>query len=209
MSGATIEGFLAELELALASLSRRERRRAVREARDHLLCAAAERQADGRSRSEAVRGAIDAFGAVAAIAASYRRPRRSGGAIATASGLVGVVVLAALTILPTGGGLGQVFISTSHAAESGCAGRWNAEPPSSLYRRAWVSSPGSRCDVVLHDAARAVVFQQDARGGTWYTIHPPGQASWSLGALPRRYRALEYSVVGAGRIDARLGDLNG
>jgi hypothetical protein len=193
-----LDAYLAELERALRPLRRRERRRALREARDHLLCAAAEGEAEGLERTAAVRSAIASFGAADTIAASYlgHGSERSG----LSGALVGAVVLAALTMLPIGGGLGQLFVSTSNAAERGCAGRWNTGPPSALYPLAWVSSPGAACDVVLHDASHAVVFRQDTRTSGWYVLRPSGKPSWTVATLPVRFRARDYTVVGDGQI---------
>jgi hypothetical protein len=193
-----LDAYLAELEGALRPLRRGERRRALREARDHVLCAAAERESDGLERAAAVRSAIASFGAADAIAASYLGPgsERSG----LSGALVGAVVLAALTMLPIGGGLGQLFVSTSNAAERGCPARWNTRPPSALYPRAWVSSPGAACDVVLHDATHAVVFRQDTRRSGWYVLRPSGKTAWTVATLPARFRAPEYTVVDDGQI---------
>ncbi len=193
-----LELYLAELERALRPLRRGERRRALREARDHVLCAAAEREANGLERIAAVRSAIASFGAADTIAASYLT---HGGERRSLSGaLVGAVVLAALTMLPVGGGLGQLFVSTSSAAVRSCTGRWNTRPPSALYPRAFVSSPGAACDVVLHDASHAVVFRQDTHTSGWYVLRPQGKAAWTVATLPARFRAHDYTVVADGQI---------
>jgi hypothetical protein len=121
-----LEQFLARLERELRQLGRRERGRALREARDHVLCAADEREALGCPRPEAVTRAIEAFGAVESIAAGYAhgvRSRAEIGAIA-----VGAVVLA-LAFAPTGSRIGQFLIPTSHAADSQSDGRWRAIVP--------------------------------------------------------------------------------
>jgi hypothetical protein len=193
-----LDTYLAELERALRPLRRSERRRALREARDHVLCAAAERESDGLERTVAVRSAIASFGAADAIAASYLGPgnERSG----LSGALVGAIVLAALTMLPIGGGLGQLFVSTSNAAERGCPGRWNTHPPSALYPRAWVSSPGAACNVVLHDATHAIVFRQDTHTSGWYVLRPSGKTAWTVATLPARFRAPDYTVVDDGQI---------
>ena len=193
-----LEAYLGALEDALRPLRRSERRRALREARDHVLCAAAEAESEGLERPVALRAAIASFGAPETIAASYlgHGSERSG----LSGALVGAAVLAALTILPIGGGLGQLFVSTSNAAERGCAGRWNTRPPSALYPFAWVSSPGAACDVVLHDASHAVVFRQDTRASGWYVLRPQGRTAWTVDTLPARFRARNYTVVDDGQI---------
>jgi hypothetical protein len=201
-----LDAFLADLERALRPLHRGERRRALREARDHVLCAAAEGESAGQPAPDALRAAIACFGEVDTIAASYIGSGGTRSGLSAASGaLVGAVVLAALTILPIGGGLGQLLISTSNAAERGCSGRWNTHPPSALYPLAWVSRPGVACEVVLHDATHAVVFRQDTRGGGWYVVHPSGRTAWSVAHLPARYRARDYTVVDDGQIAGPVG----
>ena len=117
-----IEHFLDGLESALHGLRRRERARAMREARDHLLCAAADREARGAGPVEAVRSAIEAFGAVESIAASYARPSRSRAEMVTAGGLAVVAVVLALAIAPPGGRIGQILIPTSHAGRRDLVG---------------------------------------------------------------------------------------
>jgi hypothetical protein len=194
MTEALLDGYLDELDRALRGLRRGERRRALREARDHVLCAAAERESEGHTRAEALQRSIASFGPADTIAAGYRTPGARNGATAASGVLVGALVLAALTILPVGGGLGQIFISTSNAADSGCTGRWNVRPPSALYPLAWVSSPSNACQVVLHDARHAIVYRQDARGAGWYVLH---RAS----TPPPHYR--EYKVVDDGQIVGR------
>jgi hypothetical protein len=105
-----LERFTDGFERALRGVGRRERRRAIREARDHVLCAAEDQQSQGASRADALQHAIVAFGAVDQIAASYRAPR-SRARMATATGLVlAAAAFATLTVAPTS------IISTSHAA---------------------------------------------------------------------------------------------
>jgi hypothetical protein len=203
MSEPLLDGYLDDLERALRGLRRGERRRALREARDHVLCATAEGESDGRSRTDALLLAIASFGPVDTIAAGYRSPGARSGMTAASGVLVGALVLAALTILPVGGGLGQILISTSNAADSGCTGRWNERPPSALYPLAWVSSPGNTCDVVLHDARHAVVYQQDARGAGWYVVHAAGRVAFSVRTLPRRFQVRGYRVGDDGQIAGR------
>ncbi|MEO9175791.1 MAG: permease prefix domain 1-containing protein [Gaiellales bacterium] len=204
MTETLLDGFLDDLERALHDLRRGERRRALREARDHVLCAAAERESDGYTRAESLRGAIASFGSVDTIAAGYRAAGARNGVTAASGVLVGAVVLAALTILPVGGGLGQVFISTSNAADGGCTGRWNERPPSALYPLAWVSSPGPACAVVLHDARHAIVYRQDARGAGWYVVRPAGRQAFTVRNLPAHFRAHGYRVVDDGQIVGRV-----
>lgn len=146
-----VEHFLDRLESALHGLRRRERARALREARDHLLCAPADREARGASHAEAVRSAIDAFGAAESIAASYARPARSRAEMVTAGGLAVVAVVLALAIAPPGGRLGQILIPTSHAA---------------------VPAPAPTCTIVLHDADGALVTLTGQRErNTYCAIH--------------------------------------
>jgi hypothetical protein len=197
-----LELFLARLGRARRPLGRRERGRALREARDHLLCAADEREALGCPRREAVTRAIEAFGAVESIAAGYARSVRSRaelGAIA-----VGAVVLA-LAFAPTGSRIGQFLIPTSHAADSQCAGRWNARAQVTGYPEAWVSAPRPGCEVVLHDAQRALVFRQEASDGRWRAIVPAHGASWPLASIAPGIRAHAYAVDADGLIGRRLG----
>jgi hypothetical protein len=183
-----LQRFLDGFERALHATGRRERRRALREAHDHVLCSAAERQSDGVGRADAVADAIASFGPVDAIAASYRAPR-SRTNIATVSGLVLAVALAALSFAP-----GSI-IPTSHAADSTCPLRWNAHPFSSPFRLAWVSASGSGCDVVLHAGSRARVFHQDTRTDTWHVSTRP------FASLSAHQRTREYVLGGDGRIE--------
>jgi hypothetical protein len=105
-----LERFSDAFERALRGVGRRERRRAIREARDHVLCAAADREAQGASRIDAMQHAIVAFGPLDQIAASYRAPR-SRARLAVATGLVlAAAAFATLTVAPTS------IISSSHAA---------------------------------------------------------------------------------------------
>jgi hypothetical protein len=146
-----IERFLGGLESALHGLRRRERARAMREARDHLLCAASDREARGAEPAVAARSAIEAFGAVESIAASYARPARSRSEMVTAGGLAVVAVVLALVIAPPGGRLGQILIPTSHAA---------------------VPAPAPACTVVLHDTDGALVTMPGQRERNKYcAIH--------------------------------------
>lgn len=195
-----IDAFLVELEQALHRLGRRERRRAIREARDHVLCAAAEAEANGAAHADAIREAIESFGSVRAIAASYARtgPGR-GGAAAASTVAVGVLVLAALTVLPTGNGLG--LISTSHAADNGCASRWNAGPPSARFAQAWISGHGAACDVVLHHAGRAVIFRQADAGAGWQPLGAAAGPLWKVASIPSPLRAHPYRVADDGQVD--------
>jgi len=197
-----LEQFLARLERALHALGRRERGRALREARDHLVCAADERQALGCPRPEAVKRAIEAFGAVEAIAAGYARgvrPRAELGAM-----VVGAIVLA-LAFAPTGSRIGQLLIPTSHAADSQCAGRGNARAHVTGYREAWVSAPRPGCEIVLHDARRALVFRQATSDGRWRAILPARGSSWPLARIAPAMRAHAHAVDADGQIGRRLG----
>jgi hypothetical protein len=192
-----LEQFLARLERALRSLGRRERGRALSEARDHVLCAADEREARGCARPEALRRSIEAFGAVESIAAGYSRNGRSRAEIAAMA--VGAVVLA-LLFAPTGSRIGQILIPTSHAAESQCAGRWNAQPRPAAFRSAWVSTSPPGCEVVLHDARRALIFREDARSGRWRAIVPAAGSSWPLARIAPSLRTHAYTVSASGLI---------
>jgi hypothetical protein len=199
-----LERYLARLERALGGLRRGERERALREARDHVLCAADDRASRGRGRSESVRAAIEAFGAVESIAASYARPARSRGELLRAGTVAIAAVAVALAIAPTGGRLGQILIPTSHAAVGECAGRWNAAPPATGYRLAFVSAPAPACEVVLHDARHARVFRLSARDGRWHAIVPTVLSGWPLARVPASLRAHPYAVEPDGRIGRRL-----
>jgi hypothetical protein len=138
-----LDRFLGRLERALGGLRRRERARALREARDHLLCAADDREARGGSRVESVRSAIEAFGAVESIAASYARPARSRVEMVSAGATAVVAIVLALAIAPPGGRLGQILLPTSHAAVSDPA-------------------PAPSCTVLLHDARGGLVLRLGA-----------------------------------------------
>jgi hypothetical protein len=191
-----LEQFLTRLEGALHDLRRRERERVLREARDHVLCAA--------DAGQPVPAAIEAFGAVEAIAAGYARPvrpraERLGGALVAA-----VAVIALLAIAPPGGRFGSILISTSHAAESECAGRWNAEPATRGYGLAWVSTARPACEVVLHDATRARVFRQIDGSDRWHAIVLHGDPVWPLARVPGRVRDHAYVVGPDGLIGRRL-----
>lgn len=165
-----VEQFLGRFERALHGLRRRERERALREARDHVLCAADERERSGHARCESLRSAIEAFGAVDSVAADYARPSRSRTELVGAGALAIVAAVCALAFAPAGSGLGELLIPTSHAADTGCPGRWNAAPAATGYRLAWVSIAGPACEVVLHDAHGARVFRQNARTERWRAI---------------------------------------
>jgi hypothetical protein len=196
-----IEQFLGRLERSLGGLRRRERERALREARDHVLCGAAEQETLGRRRPEAVERAIEAFGAVESVAAGYARPLRSRTELLPALALVALLVLA---VAPTGGRIGQILIPTSHAAVSECTGRWNARPAATGFQLAWVSSPQPSCEVVLHGPTHARVFRQAAPGDAWRTIVPAGGSSWLVTSLPAALRTHAYAVGPGGRIGRRL-----
>ena len=192
-----LEQFLARLEGALHDLRRRERERVLREARDHVLCAA-------RRGPAGPAAAIEAFGAVDAIAAGYGRPVRArterlGGLLVAA-----VAVIALLAIAPPGGRFGSILISTSHAAESECAGRWNAQPAAHGYGLAWVSTARPACEVVLHDATRARVFRQVDGSDRWHPIVLHGQRVWPLARVPWRVRDHAYTVGPDGLIGRRI-----
>jgi hypothetical protein len=196
-----VEQFLARLDRSLRGLRRRERERALREARDHVLCGATEQESLGLRRPEAVRSAIEAFGAVESVAAGYARPLRSRTELWPA---VAVVALLVLAIAPTGGRIGQILIPTSHAAVSECAARWNARPAAAGFPLAWVSSPRPSCEVVLHGTTHALVLRQAEPGSRWRTIVPAGRASWLVTSLPAELRAHAYAVDSGGRIGRRL-----
>jgi hypothetical protein len=196
-----VERFLVSLERSLRGLRRRERERALREARDHVLCGAAEHESLGRRRSEALSSAIEAFGAVESVAAGYARPLRSRTELWPVVAVVGLLLLA---VAPTGGRIGQILIPTSHAAVSECTARWNARPAAAGYPLAWVSSPRPSCEVVLHGETHARVLRQAAPGGRWRTIAPAGRVSWLVTSLPAELRAHAYAVEPGGRIGRRL-----
>jgi hypothetical protein len=202
-----LEQFLGRLERALRGLRRRERLRALREARDHVLCAADERERSGQARGESLRAAIDAFGAVESVATGYVRPARTRRELARAGTVAVVAAVCALAFAPTGSRLGQLVIPTSHAAaaDSGCSGRWNDDPAGSGYRLAWVSTAGPACEVVLHDARSARVFRQDARAGRWHAIVRSGRSLWAVERLPAALRTQPYTVGTDGRIGRRIG----
>jgi hypothetical protein len=200
-----VEQFLTRLERALRRLRRRERERALREARDHVLCAADERERSGQGRSESLRSAIAAFGAVDSVAAGYAHPRRPRGELAGAGAFAIVAAVCALAFAPTGSRLGQLLIPTSHAADTGCSGRWNADPARTGYPLAWVSTSGAACEVVLHDAHSARVFRQDARAGRWHAIVQAGSPLWAVDRLPARLRTQPSTVSADGRIGRQIG----
>lgn len=140
-----LERFVDGYERALHDVGRRERRRAIGEARDHVLCAAADWQAQGLDRPQALQRAIGAFGPIDQIAAGYRVPHPRT-RLATATGtLLAAAAFAALTFAPTS------IIPTSHAAGTPCVKRSNERPvalPSSSPRTA----SGPQCAARPHDA---------------------------------------------------------
>ena len=116
-----LEQFVDGYERALRDVGRRERRRAIGEARDHVLCAAADWQSQGLDRAEALQRAIGAFGPIDQIAAGYRAPHPRT-RLATATGmLLAAAAFAALTFAPTS------IIPTSHAAGTTCVAPSNGE----------------------------------------------------------------------------------
>lgn len=140
-----LERFVDGFERALRDVGRRERRRAIGEARDHVLCAAADWQSHGFDRAEALQRAIGAFGPIDQIAAGYREPQART-RLATATGLVlAAAAFAALTFAPTS------IIPTSHAAGTSCIERSSKHPaalPGGAHR---TTATGSRCAVRPHD----------------------------------------------------------
>jgi hypothetical protein len=200
-----VDRYLADLADALRRLPRRERERALREARDHLLCAVDTGELAGRARSESVRSAIAAFGPVEAVAAAHVRPPRTRPALLRAGSLAVAAAVSALAFAPAGSRLGQILIPTSHAAGTACAGRWNEAPRPTPYRLAWVSSPTPACEVVLHDGRRARLFRQDARNGRWHAIVQAGRSTWPLTRVPAVVQAHPYTVEPNGRLGRRIG----
>jgi hypothetical protein len=196
MTEPEIEHFLERLGLALREIGRRERERALREARDHLLCAAGEHESRGRAHDDAVRSAIVAFGAVESIAAGYAPPARTRRETVIAGAVAIATVVLALVIMPPSGRIGQILLATSNAAVSECAGRWNAQPPATGYRLAWVSTPRPACEVVLHDTRHALAFQQNTRAGHWRVV---------VASISAELRARNYLVGSDGQIGRRVG----
>ena len=145
--------------------------------------------------------AIEAFGAVESVAAGYSRPLRSRTELLPVLAFVALLVLA---VAPTGGRIGQILIPTSHAAVSECTGRWNARPPATGFRLAWVSSPRPSCEVVLHGATHARVYRQASPGDSWRTIVPASASSWLVTSLPAALRSHPYVVEPGGHIGRRL-----
>jgi hypothetical protein len=144
-----LERFVDRFERALRDVRRGERRRAIGEVRDHVLCAAADWQSQGLDRPAALERAISAFGPIDQIAAGYRVPP-SRVRLATATGLVlAAAAFAALTFAPTS------IIPTSHAAGTTCAGRSTASPVALPSGSARTTTGGSRCASKLHAVPRA------------------------------------------------------
>ena len=142
-----LEQFVDGYERALHDVGRRERRRAIGEARDHVLCAAADWQSQGLDRAEALQRAIGAFGPIDQIAAGYRAPHPRT-RLATATGmLLAAAAFAALTFAPTS------IIPTSHAAGTTCIAPSNERPVALPGRSARTTASGSRCAARPHDAA--------------------------------------------------------
>ena len=200
-----LERYLARLAHALDRLPRRERERALREARDHLLCAAEAAEAGGRAHHEALGTAIAAFGPAETVAAGYSRPPRARPTLLRAASLAAVAALGALAFAPTGSRLGQIVMPTSHASDTACAGRWNQQPTRTGYRLARVSSPQPACEVILHDARTARVFLQDAPDGHWRAIVRAGESSWPLVRVPVLAQSHAFRVDPDGRLGRRIG----
>jgi hypothetical protein len=94
-----VQALLAELRRDLRPLGRRARRRALDEARDHLLTTIEDELEAGASPAEAEQRAVERFGDPAAIAERLcavrpRRSRRAVPALAGALAITGVLVLA-------------------------------------------------------------------------------------------------------------------
>jgi hypothetical protein len=147
-----LDRFLASLDASLQRLPRRERRRALREARDHVLCAADERRAGGESPQDALQHAIHAFGATETIAAGYARPTRSRRELGVVA--IGAAVLA-LAFAPTGSALGQILIPTSHASPRAPLTSASMRACASAARRNTNPTPNTvqhtvRCEGVRH-----------------------------------------------------------
>ncbi len=101
MAGRLIEDQLDALAAAL-TVPPRLRRRALLEARDHLLCAAEQRRADGLGDDEAQAAAVRDHGAPALIARRYAEALAHGAAqLATIAGLAAVIAFAALAAVAT------------------------------------------------------------------------------------------------------------
>lgn len=101
MARGLIERHLAELEAAL-TVPARQRRRALAEARDHLLCAAEQHRADGLDEDGAEAAAVRDHGPPALIARRYAETLAYGAAqLATVAGLAAVIAYAALCAVAT------------------------------------------------------------------------------------------------------------
>jgi hypothetical protein len=119
MAGQVIEDHLAELAAAL-TVPPRLRRRALLEARDHLLCAAEQRREAGLDEAEAEAAAVRDHGSPALIARRYAEALAHGAAqLASVAGLAAVLAYAALCAVGT-------QVSPVHASGAADAVSWFA-----------------------------------------------------------------------------------
>ncbi|MDX6562481.1 MAG: hypothetical protein QOD65_2295 [Gaiellales bacterium] len=136
MTGSPSERLLAELRKSLRPLGRRVRRRALDEARDHLLSATEDEIARGASPAAAEKRAVERFGHPAVIAAPLRgaHPRRPSRLLPVT---VGAAVIAGTFALPAGPVRDNLAPAPARAApgpglrSTQCLMSWNSE------RNAW------------------------------------------------------------------------
>lgn len=125
-----VDQLLHELRLELSSLDRRARRRALDEARDHLLSVMEDELAAGSSEEAAARRAVERFGSPAMVAKALRAtPRRSRSRFAPA--VIGAALIVAVVAFPGGAIKDGITPPSALAAapadltKAQCADFWN------------------------------------------------------------------------------------
>jgi hypothetical protein len=125
------ERLLSALRRELRWVGWRTRRRAMHEARDHLLCAVEDELAQGASPAEADERAVERFGDPVVVAARLRRaaPKRSNRVLPVT---VGVAMMTGVLALPAGPVRENLTAPQAKAATpprvstERCAKAWNA-----------------------------------------------------------------------------------
>jgi hypothetical protein len=201
-----IDDALRRLRRDLRRVGWRDRRRALAEARDHLLQAAEDARASGHDPGEAERIAVARFGEPGSVAGGY--PRRWRGAAVSLAAAASLLVLT--PSLDRMARLGSAIVPASDAMGGTCIQRWNARPrPEAGYDRAWVSpTAGSAvCTVVPHRPGSALVFFGPVSAAHWQLIPQPGtrgRPTWHIDALALRWRQRDFALSVDGRIGRQL-----
>ena len=142
-----IDQLLHALRLELSSLDRRARRRALDEARDHLLSVIEDELAAGSSEAAAARRAVERFGSTTMVAKALQAtPRRSRSRFAPA--VIGAALIVAVVAFPGGAIKDGIAPPSALAAapadltKAQCADFWN--DAANARRRAYATSIGTR-----------------------------------------------------------------